>query len=618
MTALEPVLNRLGLAQYAESFLVEGFETWETVLDITEADLDALGVKRGHRRKLQREIANTRGISSDQALRPSRVATQSEDRSTDGEDGSIHGDAKQATGSGGKRKYRRHPKPDENAPERPPSAYVIFSNRVRESLKGQSLSFTEIAKLVGEKWQELDPDEKAPYESQAALAKEKYRAQMADYKSTDGYKEYVQYLADFKARYSTTQSCESARAPVTDDPMLIVVHDTAEGKRLKYESPTNTPHHAAAASESPSSLHSAPASATLPLGRTRMGSVGPMTAYSGPTGQVSPVLHARNMFAPSKQSSPVSPTSASRSADNKPTSPVGLPTYRDPILNTTSQPLTSPTATPDYRNGSEPSPRFPTHLTRLSSMDCPPDRLGPINLPPIHGDASSSGARYVPSMDGRRSQNSASTLQRQGSSVFSTSSGTSLGTASNASLSTGTASSVSTGNGHSSSSSNSRSVDNIPYARTISMAPPGLSRHDGSPPFGGDVNRTTATAGAQNGIGFPTNQSSPSQSPPYPQTGSTTPSTGEKDSSLSHVRIFPADQIAPSGPLSLDHQLFLHQNRHMKHRGDATPAPAPVPAPSPTDDQNNAQRSGGLDASPFSVLLSAGERIAARDAQKPP
>lgn len=28
-----------------------------------------------------------------------------------------------------KRKYRRHPKADENAPERPPSAYVIFSNR---------------------------------------------------------------------------------------------------------------------------------------------------------------------------------------------------------------------------------------------------------------------------------------------------------------------------------------------------------------------------------------------------------------------------------------------------------------------------------------------------------
>ena len=39
MTDLEQVLLRLGLAQYLEQFYAEGFEDWETVLDITEADL---------------------------------------------------------------------------------------------------------------------------------------------------------------------------------------------------------------------------------------------------------------------------------------------------------------------------------------------------------------------------------------------------------------------------------------------------------------------------------------------------------------------------------------------------------------------------------------------------
>lgn len=39
MTGLGPVLARLGLAQYTAAFLEEGFETWETVLDITESDL---------------------------------------------------------------------------------------------------------------------------------------------------------------------------------------------------------------------------------------------------------------------------------------------------------------------------------------------------------------------------------------------------------------------------------------------------------------------------------------------------------------------------------------------------------------------------------------------------
>ena len=39
MTDLYPILSRLGLAQYVEKFGEEGFETWETVLDITESDL---------------------------------------------------------------------------------------------------------------------------------------------------------------------------------------------------------------------------------------------------------------------------------------------------------------------------------------------------------------------------------------------------------------------------------------------------------------------------------------------------------------------------------------------------------------------------------------------------
>ena len=66
MTALAPVLARLGLSQYLDRFVAEGFDTWETLLDITESDLCAslcvrrvailtvqsrdLEVKLGHRR----------------------------------------------------------------------------------------------------------------------------------------------------------------------------------------------------------------------------------------------------------------------------------------------------------------------------------------------------------------------------------------------------------------------------------------------------------------------------------------------------------------------------------------------------------------------------------------
>lgn len=39
MTDLGPVFDRLGFGQYLEKFIEEGFEVWETVLDITESDL---------------------------------------------------------------------------------------------------------------------------------------------------------------------------------------------------------------------------------------------------------------------------------------------------------------------------------------------------------------------------------------------------------------------------------------------------------------------------------------------------------------------------------------------------------------------------------------------------
>jgi len=47
---LETIFGELGISQYLHAFLDQGFDTWETILDITESDLDALGVLLGHRR----------------------------------------------------------------------------------------------------------------------------------------------------------------------------------------------------------------------------------------------------------------------------------------------------------------------------------------------------------------------------------------------------------------------------------------------------------------------------------------------------------------------------------------------------------------------------------------
>jgi hypothetical protein len=206
MTDLDDIFADLGISQYLDDFRSQGFDTWDTILDITESDFDALGVKLGHRRKLQRKIANSRGISSDKALGSPAPNAAADDRAS--EDRHIGGRIEGNSGSGphgAKRKYKRHPKPDSNAPDRPPSAYVIFSNKMRRDIEGQNLSFTEIAKLVGENWQALQPHEKDFYEQQANTQKEAYIAALMEYKKTQNYRDYDKYLKEFKAKQSNQQ-----------------------------------------------------------------------------------------------------------------------------------------------------------------------------------------------------------------------------------------------------------------------------------------------------------------------------------------------------------------------------------------------------------------------------
>ena len=214
MTDLRSVFERLGLLQYLDNFINEGFDSWETVLYITESDLDALSVKLGHRRKLQKEIAHARGIGVDQLISLAVRGAAGDDTlqpDSDARSSPSQSENRNTTIAGSKRKYRRHPKPDENAPERPPSAYVIFSNKVREELRPLKLSFTEIAKTVGERWQVSSPEGKEPYETQAATAKEAYNTEMAKYKRTPQYQEYMQYLTEFKARYAAPSSSTGKR-----------------------------------------------------------------------------------------------------------------------------------------------------------------------------------------------------------------------------------------------------------------------------------------------------------------------------------------------------------------------------------------------------------------------
>jgi hypothetical protein len=116
------VLERLGLASYLKVLTKNGFRTWETVLDITEEDLTALNFKLGHRRVLQREIATYRGV-------PPAIALESDnpDEQRSLSTAALECLANETTTPPPreKRRYRRHARPDNNAPKKPKTACML-------------------------------------------------------------------------------------------------------------------------------------------------------------------------------------------------------------------------------------------------------------------------------------------------------------------------------------------------------------------------------------------------------------------------------------------------------------------------------------------------------------
>jgi hypothetical protein len=72
---------------------------------------------------------------------------------------------------------------------------------LRETLKGdRSLSFTEIAKLVGEHWQSLPLSEREVYEAQARASKDRYYREITIYKQTEEFRRYNLYLDEFNEK----------------------------------------------------------------------------------------------------------------------------------------------------------------------------------------------------------------------------------------------------------------------------------------------------------------------------------------------------------------------------------------------------------------------------------
>lgn len=124
------------------------------------------------------------------------------DESDDGADDESGDESDEEGGSGGeepeakpkpaKRKAKaeegepakkKRAKKDPNAPKKGLSAFMFFSQAMRDTIKEENpdVSFGEIGKLLGERWKALDAEGKEPYEEKARKDKARYESEKAAY-----------------------------------------------------------------------------------------------------------------------------------------------------------------------------------------------------------------------------------------------------------------------------------------------------------------------------------------------------------------------------------------------------------------------------------------------------
>jgi hypothetical protein len=193
-TELSMALFRLGLNQYEDCLKANGFEDMETVTAITESDLAELGFKLGDRRKLQRAIQEHSNSSSSTspAKELERIGTTSPSSSFSGRP---------------TRRYRRHPRPDPNAPVKPKRAYVLFREHVRQDPALKHSSFAELAKETGKRWRGLSNTRRSNiWERPAAEKLQAYKEDLDRYMQTENYRSYQQYLDEFKQGRPSSES----------------------------------------------------------------------------------------------------------------------------------------------------------------------------------------------------------------------------------------------------------------------------------------------------------------------------------------------------------------------------------------------------------------------------
>ena len=198
--SLHDILARIGLSKYEARLRENGFDDWNTVTAIIEGDMEEMNFTLGDRRKLQN------AINSFDTTRSSSLPSKS--------------DSDPPRPERQKRKYKRRPHQDPNAPTRPKSAYVLFGEHVRSNGAMKALSFAEAAKATGKLWHALPEEERLKlWEKPAAEKLARYKLDMQNYEQTQEYKDHQAYLVKFRGEQQARNKAGRAgsAAPTQDE-----------------------------------------------------------------------------------------------------------------------------------------------------------------------------------------------------------------------------------------------------------------------------------------------------------------------------------------------------------------------------------------------------------------
>jgi hypothetical protein len=192
---LSKTLARLGLGQYEDRLRENGFTSWENMISITETDMAKLNIKLGHRRQLQGAISEYSSPSTYHVeYEPTSLTVPSEKIPAIGE----HSDAMQRSSQQmafTTKPYRQHQQPDLSTLHKPKTAYVLFSEHVRQDPALSGLTFIEIAKEVERRWKELSGEKRLKdWETPAADRLKEYKEELKCYEQTTSYQSYRTYL----------------------------------------------------------------------------------------------------------------------------------------------------------------------------------------------------------------------------------------------------------------------------------------------------------------------------------------------------------------------------------------------------------------------------------------